>query len=230
MQKQKQQIVKKRVRSGGFESVPTPTFAARFLYNSSLPAGRSESSANKETALQWFKNFKAFDTIDKNKSYAQALLCNLHKQTQESGQVCQNTRRHARLYTTILDPHNSQFGKKPRNSCQQANPQKLHKNQVLVKNGKKNENCQKNGNNGSVTEAIQTINPLQLTNRFQPLLQIPMYDDASVSQPMLTDQTKTTLVGKKTKMGFWTGVLTALAASSLHKSSQLAMVPQKILK
>ena len=128
MQKQKQEIVKKRVRSGGFESVPTPTFTARFLYNSSLPAGRSEFSANKETALQWFKNFKkAFDTIDKNKSYAQALLCNLHQETQKSGQVCQNPRRHPMLYTTILDAHNSQFGKKPRNSCQQANSQKSHK-------------------------------------------------------------------------------------------------------
>ena len=48
-----------------------------------------------------------------------------------------------------------------------------------------------------MTEAIETIKPLQLTNRFQPLLQIPMYDDVCISQPMLTGQTKTTLEGKK---------------------------------
>ena len=65
------------------------------------------------------------------------------------------------------------------------------------KNGKKNENCQQIGNKGTVTEAIETRKPLQLTNRFQPLLQIPMYDDVCVSQPMLTGQTKNTLVGKK---------------------------------
>ena len=118
------------------------------------------------------------------------------------------------------------LAKKPRNSYQQANPQKLHNRQVLLKDGKNNENCQKIGNKGSVTEATDTTRPLQLTNRFQPLLQIPM-DDVCVSQPMLTDQTKITLVGKKTKMGFWTGVLITLATSSLHKSSHLAMVLQK---
>ena len=168
-------------------------------------AGKSEFSANKATALQWFKNFKAFDTIDKNKSYAQALLCNLHQETQKSGQVCQAPRRHPMLYTSTLDAHNGKFGKKPRNSCEEANSQKSHKKQVLVKNGKNNENCQKIGNKGSVTEATETIKPLQLTNRFQPLLQIPMYDDVCVSQPMLTDQTKTTLVGKKQKWVFGQG-------------------------
>ena len=92
------------------------------------------------------------------------------------------------------------LAKKPRNSYQQANPQKLHNRQVLLKDGKNNENCQKIGNKGSVTEATDTTRPLQLTNRFQPLLQIPM-DDVCVSQPMLTDQTKITLVGEK-KNGF----------------------------
>ena len=167
-----------------------------------MPAGRSKFSANKETALQWFKNFKAFDTIDKNKSYAQALLCNLHRETQKSGPVCQNPRTQRMLYTTVLDTHNSQSEKKTRNGCKQANSQNSLRNQMLVKNGKKNENCQKIGNKGSVTEAIETIKPLQLTNRFQPLLQIPMHDDVCVSQPMLTGQTKNTLVGKKNKNGF----------------------------
>ena len=202
MQKQKQEIVKKRVTSGGFKSDPTTTFTARLLYNSSLPAGKSEFSANKETAFQWFKNFKAFDTIDKNKSYAQALLCNLHQKTQQSGQVCQNPRTQRTLYTTVLDTHNCQSAKTTRNGCKQANSQNSLRNQMLPKNGKKNENCQQIGNKGSVTEAIETRKPLQLTNRFQPLLQIPMYDDVCVSQPMLTGQTKNTLVGKKNKNGF----------------------------
>ena len=67
---------------------------------------------------------------------------------------------------------------------------------MLLKDGKINEHCHKLGNKGSVNGAIDTMRPLQLTNRFQPLLQIPI-DDVCVSQPMLTDQTKTTLVGKK---------------------------------
>ena len=192
-----------------------------------MPAAKSELSANKETALQWFKNFKAFDTIDKNKSYAQALLCNLHQETQKPGQVWLAPRRRHMLYTSTLGAHNSKFGKKPRNSCEQANSQKSHKKQVLVKNGKNNENCHKIGNKGSVTEATETMKPLQLTNRFQPLLQIHM-DDVCIAQPMLTDQTKSTLVGKKTKMGFSKGVLITLATSYLHKSSQLAMVLQKM--
>ena len=52
-----------------------------------------------------------------------------------------------------------------------------------------------------MTEATETIKPLQLTNRFKPLLQIHT-DDVCVVQPMLTDQTKSTLVGKKNKNGF----------------------------
>ena len=204
LQKQKQEIVQKRIKSGGFEPVPTPTFYARFLYNSFLPAGKSELSANKGMALQWFKNFKVFDTIDKNKSYAQALLCNLQQETPKSGEVWQAPRRHHMLYTSTSDAHNGKFGKKPRNSCQPANSQKSHKRQVLVKDGKNNENCHKIGNRGSVTEATETMKPLQLTNRFQPLLQIPM-DDVCVSQPMLTDHTKSTLVGKKQKCFFGKG-------------------------
>ena len=163
------------------------------MYNSLLPAGKPELSANKDTALQWFKNFKALDTIDKNKSYAQALLRNLHQETPKSGEVWQAPRRRHMLYTSTSAAHNGKFGKKPRNSYQQANSQKSHKRQVLVQDGKNNVNC-------SVTEATDIMKPLQLTNRFQPLLQIPMAD-VCVSQPMLTDQTKTTLVGKN-KNGF----------------------------
>ena len=156
-------------------------------------------------ALQWFKNIKAFDTIDKNKSYAQAFLCNLHQETKKSGQVWQAPRRCHMLYTSTLDAHNGKFGKKkPRNSCKQANSQKSHKKQVLVKNGKNNENCHKIGNKGSVTEATETMKPLQLTNRFKPLLQIHT-DDVRVAQPMLTDQAKSTLVGKKQKWVFGKG-------------------------
>ena len=71
------------------------------------------------------------------------------------------------------------------------------------------------------------MKPLHLTNRFQPLLHIPM-DDACSSQPMLTDQAKNILVGKETKMGFWQGFLITPATSSPHIGSSL--VVQKILE
>ena len=167
-----------------------------------MPAGKSELSANKATALQWFKNSKAFDTVDKNTSYAQALLSNLHQDTSTNGEVWQAPTRRHMLSTSTSNAYNGKFGKKPRNSYQRAKAQKLHNRQVLLKHGKNNEHCHKLGNRGSVNRPIDTMRPLQLTNRFQPLLQIPMYDDVCVSQPMLTDQTKTTLVGKKTKNGF----------------------------
>ena len=171
------------------------------MYNSFLLAGKSEICANKETAVHWFKNLKAFDTIDKNKSYAQALLCNLHQETPTSGEVWQAPTRRHMLYTSTSDADNGKFGKKPRHSCQQANSQKSHKRQLSVKDCKNYKNCQKIGNTGSVTEATETMKPLQLTNRFQPLLQIPT-DDVCFSQPMLNDQTKSILVGKKNKNGF----------------------------
>ena len=120
------------------------------------------------------------------------------------------------------------LAKKPWHNCQ-ANSQKSHKRQVLVKDCKNHKNSKTIGNNGSVTEATETMKPLQLTNRFQPLLQIPT-DDVCFSQPTLTDQSKSILVGKKTKMGLWKGVLRTLATSSLHKSSLLAMGFQKMLK
>ena len=55
-------------------------------------------------------------------------------------------------------------------------------------------------------------------------------DDACSSQPMLTDQAKNILVGKKTKMGFWQGFLLTLATPSTHIGSLLAMVVQKTLE
>ena len=155
-------------------------------------------------AVHWFKNLKAFDIIDKNKSYAQALLCNLHQEKPQSGEVWQAPRRRHMLYTNTSDANNGKFGKNCRHSYQQANFQNSHKRQVLVKDCKNYKSCQKIGNNGSVTEATETMKPLQLTDRFQPLLQISM-DDVCSSQPMLTDQTKSTLVGKKQKWVFGQG-------------------------
>ena len=109
------------------------------------------------------------------------------------------------LSISTSDAYNGKFGKKPRNSYQRAKAQKLHNRQVLLKHGKNNEHCHKLGNRGSVNGPTDTMRPLQLTNRFKPLFQIPMYDDVCVSQPMLTDQTKTTLVGKKQKGVFGQG-------------------------
>ena len=196
MQKQKQKIVKKRVKSGGSETVLTQRFHSRFLYNSFLPAGKSELCTNKETVVHWFKNFKAFDIIDKNKSYAQALLCNFYQEIPQSEEIWQVPRRCHMSYTSSSDADNSKFGKKRRHTYQQVKSQNSYKRQVLVKDCKNYKNCQKIGNNGSVTEATEAMKPLQLTNRFQPLLQIPMDDVCSI-QPMLTDQTKSTFVGKK---------------------------------
>ena len=153
--------------------------------------------------MHWFRNLKAFDIIDKNKSYAQALLCNLHQEIPQSGEIRQVPRRPYMLHTNSSDADNGRFGKKRQHSYQQVNSQNLHKRQVLVKDCKNYKNCQKFGNNGSVTEATETMKPWQLTNRFQPLLQIST-DDVCSSQPMLTDQTKSTLVGKN-KNGFLAG-------------------------
>ena len=108
-------------------------------------------------------------------------------------------------------------------------PRNAHKRQMSVTDCKNYKNCQNVGNDDSVTEATETMKPLHLTNRFQPLLQIPM-DDACSSQPMLTDQAKNILVGKKTKMGFWQGFPITPATSSPHIGSSLAMVVQKILE
>ena len=118
-------------------------------------------------------------------------LCNLHQETPTSGEVWQAPRRRHMLYTSTSDADNGKFGKKAQYSFQQANSQKSHKRQVLVKDCKNYKNCQKIGNTGSVKEATETMKPLQLTNRFQPL------DDVCFSQPILTDQTKSILVGKK---------------------------------
>ena len=64
---------------GGFESAPTQIFPSRYLYNSHFLSSESELHTDKNTAVHWFKNLKAFDQVVENKSYAQALSCNLNE-------------------------------------------------------------------------------------------------------------------------------------------------------
>ena len=42
-----------------------------------LSSSRSESNASKDQAVLWFKQFKAFDKVKPNKSYAPALVSNV---------------------------------------------------------------------------------------------------------------------------------------------------------
>ena len=51
----------------------------RCLYNSRFPTSEFEFHADKDTAVFWFKNLKAFDWVEKNKSYAEALSYNLNE-------------------------------------------------------------------------------------------------------------------------------------------------------
>ena len=50
---------------------------------------------------------------------------------------------------------------------------------------------------GSVTGAAEAMSPVQLTDRFQPLLLTNGADDGCSSQSRLTDQTKNIFMGKK---------------------------------
>ena len=170
------------------------------MYNSSASVGKSELYTSKETAFHWFKNLKAFDVTDKNKSYAQALLCNLHQKISEFGENSRVPIKNSRLQTNVSDTGNDRSEKKQQYTYQQVKPQIAQKRQMPVTNCQNYKNYQEIGKNGSVAGATETMNPLQLTNRFQPLLQIST-DDACSTQPMLTDQAKNILVGKKNENG-----------------------------
>ena len=72
---------------GGFEPVPTQKFSPRLLYNTGYSSSEQGLNASKEQALLWFKQSRAFDKVDPNKSCAQALCLNsnLEKMTSLSG-------------------------------------------------------------------------------------------------------------------------------------------------
>ena len=128
-------------------------------------------------------------------------MSNLHQKISKSGENSRVPRKSSRLQSNVSDTSNGRFQVKRQHTYQQEKPQNVYKRQVSVTDCKNYKNCQNIANDDSVTEATETMKPLHLTNRFQPLLQIPM-DDACSSQPMLTDQAKNTLVGIKNKNGF----------------------------
>ena len=139
-------------------------------------AGKSEFHTSKETAVHWFRKLKAFDVIDENKSYAQALLSNLHQKIQKSEQNSRVPRKSSMLQSNVSDTSNARFQVKRQLTYQQVNPQNAYKRQVSVADCKNYKNCQNIGSYDGVTEATETMKPLHLTNRFQPLLHIPMDD------------------------------------------------------
>ena len=67
---------KKRVKEGGFEPAPTRKFATKSYFNTELSYSRLESDVSKDQAVRWFKQATAFQKIQANKSYAQALVSN----------------------------------------------------------------------------------------------------------------------------------------------------------
>ena len=70
-------MTKKRVSQGGFEPTPTRSFSTKSYFSTQLYSAKSESYASKDQAIRWFQQARAFDTVKPNKSYAQALLCNV---------------------------------------------------------------------------------------------------------------------------------------------------------
>ena len=51
-------------------------FSPRLLHNTGYSFSEQKLNASKGQALLWFKQSKAFDKVDPNKSYAQALCLN----------------------------------------------------------------------------------------------------------------------------------------------------------
>ena len=63
----------KTINFGGTNVVPTRKIQSRVVYNNKFSMCQVEINASKSTAFKWLAYNKAFQTIDKNKSYAQAL-------------------------------------------------------------------------------------------------------------------------------------------------------------
>ena len=92
----------------------------------------------------------------------------------------------------------SKFGK---TSCSKQKssekPQINNEGSVSVKHYGNYKNYPKTVIGGSVTGVAKAMSPVQLTNRFQPLLLMNSADDVCSSQSRLTDQTKNIFMGKK---------------------------------
>ena len=190
-------------------------------------SSESELQTDKNTAVHWFKTLKAFDQIVENKSYAQALSCNLNESKLKCKKVLQPKSKIIGRNKNIF--HASKFAKI---SCSKQNslqkPQINNEGSVPVERYGNCKNYPKTVTGGSVTGAAEAMSPVQLTNRFQPLLLINSADDVCSSQSRLTDQTKNIFMGKKTKLGNCKGILKMLATSSPHKSNLLGVVCQKL--
>ena len=96
-------------------------------------------------------------------------------------------------------------------SCSKQNssqkPQINNEGSVPVKRYGNYKNYPKTVTGGSVTGAAEAMSPVQLTNRFQPLLLMNSADDVCSSQSRLTDQTKNIFMEKKNKLGNCKGIL-----------------------
>ena len=92
----------------------------------------------------------------------------------------------------------SKFGKtfcSKQKSSKQS--QTTHEGSVSVKRYGNYKYYPKTVTGGSVTGVAEAMRPVQLTNRFQPLLLMNSADDVCSSQSRLTDQTKNILMRKK---------------------------------
>ena len=98
----------------------------------------------------------------------------------------------------IFHAAGSKFAK---TSCSNQNssqkPQINNEGSVPVERDGNYKNYPKTVTGGSVIGAAEAMSPVQLTNRFQPLLLINSADDVCSSQSRLTDQTKNIFMGKK---------------------------------
>ena len=74
-----------------------------------------------------------------------------------------------------------------------------------------------------MTGVTDTMRPVQLTNEFQPLQQMPSINDDCIHQSMLTAQTKNSLVGKN-EFGSLEGDSKILATSSMSSKNLLTVV------
>ena len=72
MQIQEQKTFKKRISQGDQNSQFTRCHESRVIYSLTNPNARHDSKITKETAIQYFHRFKAYQSIVPNKSYGQA--------------------------------------------------------------------------------------------------------------------------------------------------------------
>ena len=153
---------------------------------------------DKNTAVHWLKNLKAFHQVVENKSYAQALSCNLNESKFKCREVLQPQSKTIARNEKMFHATDSKFGK---TSCSKQKSSKKSQTTsegfVSVKHYGNYKNHPKTMTIGSVTGVAEAMRPVQLTNRFQPLLLMNSADDVCPSQSRLTDQTKNILMGKK---------------------------------